>query len=209
MFQAFDVDQWNRKDAYNLFKTYEDPLFNISAYLDATALHAFCKREGFSFHLALLFYSTKTANETLEFKLRNLDSSLVLFDTIHCGSTILHDDHTFSFCYFKLTDSMASFDEQGKQLIRQNLEQKNFDPKHDDVGLIYYSALPWISFTSIKHARKLSLNDSVPKIVFGKYFSEGNRLKLPISVEVNHSLMDGYQVGKFLNDLQDEIDSVR
>ena len=57
--------------------------------------------------------------------------------------------------------------------------------------------IPWISFTSFTHARKPAKEDSVPKIVFGKYTKKNDSVKMPVSVEVHHSLMDGIHVGKF------------
>ena len=57
--------------------------------------------------------------------------------------------------------------------------------------------IPWISFTSFAHARKPGKEDSVPKIVFGKYTQKNDLTKTPVSVEVHHSLMDGIHVGKF------------
>ena len=43
--------------------------------------------------------------------------------------------------------------------------------------------------------------DSVPKISTGKYFREGEKLMLPISVTCHHGLMDGYHVAKFIETL--------
>ena len=57
--------------------------------------------------------------------------------------------------------------------------------------------IPWISFSSFAHARKPGKEDSVPKIVCGKYIQQNDRIKMPVSVEAHHSLMDGIQVGKF------------
>ena len=55
----------------------------------------------------------------------------------------------------------------------------------------------------------INRNDSVPKISWGKYFTEGDKVLLPFSVQVHHALADGYHVGKYVNDLQKYLDSVR
>jgi chloramphenicol O-acetyltransferase type A len=70
----------------------------------------------------------------------------------------------------------------------------------DDV--IYHTTLPWLSFTSFAHARTKGRGDSVPRIVFGKFSKEGDRLMMPISVEVHHALVDGLHVGRFFNNLE-------
>ncbi|HET6645746.1 MAG TPA: CatA-like O-acetyltransferase, partial [Pyrinomonadaceae bacterium] len=63
---------------------------------------------------------------------------------------------------------------------------------------IHFSVLPWLSFTSFAHARNKGRAESVPKIAFGKFTREDDRMLLPISVEVHHALMDGLHVGKFI-----------
>ena len=68
--------------------------------------------------------------------------------------------------------------------------------------MVQYSVLPWLSFTSNSHARQLSHSDSVPKITFGKLERVEEKLKMPMSVHVNHALMDGYHVGQYVEYFQ-------
>ena len=63
---------------------------------------------------------------------------------------------------------------------------------------VHCSALPWVRFTSLSHARSFRHPDSCPKISFGQVFSEGNTLQMPVSVHLHHGLGDGYHVGLFL-----------
>lgn len=206
MHTPFDIEHWNRKHTYHFFKTYDDPFFNICTHVDAANLHALCKKNGFSFHLSLLFFILKTVNETIEFRLRLLDGNVVLFDTIHCGSTVLHEDNTFTFCYFPFTATVKEFNDEGKKILNDHLQKKELHPRSHDLDLIYSSSIPWTSFTSITHARNLKTGESIPKFAFGKYFQQDGKLLLPVSIEVNHALMDGYHVGKFLADLQHSFD---
>lgn len=206
MHQPFDVENWNRKHTYHFFKTYDDPFFNICSTIEVTRLHAYCKANNYSFNFTLLYYVLRTVNESLEFRLRLLDGKVVLFDTIHCGSTVLHDDNTFTFCYFQYAPTVKEFNDSGKKILHDHLQRKELHPRSHDLNLIYSSTIPWTSFTSITHARNHRTGESVPKFAFGKYFEEHGKLRLPISIEVNHALMDGYHVGKFLNDLQAALD---
>ena len=66
---------------------------------------------------------------------------------------------------------------------------------------IHYSAVPWLSFTDMKHPTNMRSGDSVPKISTGKYFREGERLMMPVSVTCHHGLMDGYHVAQFIEKL--------
>ena len=76
------------------------------------------------------------------------------------------------------------------------------DARDDRSDMIHYSALPWVAFTSFSHARNWRREDSVPKIVFGKYTERDGHRLMPVSVEVHHALMDGLHVGRFLERLQ-------
>ncbi len=68
-------------------------------------------------------------------------------------------------------------------------------PGRDD--LLYMTAIPWVSFTSFVHPMRLHPADYVPRFAWGKYFEEGKRLKMPLSVQGHHALLDGIHMGKF------------
>jgi chloramphenicol O-acetyltransferase type A len=76
-------------------------------------------------------------------------------------------------------------------------------PGRDD--LLYMTAIPWVSFTSFAHPMRLHPADSIPRFAWGKYFAEGKFLKMPLSVQAHHALMDGIQMGKFYAELQETL----
>ena len=49
--------------------------------------------------------------------------------------------------------------------------------------------------------------DSVPRFAWGKFFEEGQSIKMPLSVQGNHALMDGLHAGKYYAELQDYLDN--
>ena len=208
MFHEVDIDAWERKSTYEFFLDYEDPFFNIAANLDVTRLYRFCKDNDLAYSLAALFLSLQAANEIREFRLRMIDERVVEFDRVEATQTILNEDETFSFCYFPMKDDIYEFDRAGKAAREKYLALKTFDVETDRFDLIYYSAIPWISFTSFKHASPRNNRQTIPRMVFGKMFDEGAVKKMPFSVEVHHALVDGIHVGKLFNLYQQKIDSL-
>ena len=208
MFREVDIEGWERKSTYEFFLDYPDPFFNIAANLDVTRLHRFCKDNGLAYSLAALFLSLQSANEIREFRLRMIADRVVEFDRVEATQTILNDDETFSFCYFPLKDDIFEFDRSGKAAREKYLALKTFDVERDRIDLIYYSSIPWISFTSFKHASPGDNRRTVPRMVFGKMFDEGPVKKMPFSVEAHHALVDGVHVGKLFNLFQQKIDSL-
>lgn len=206
-FKVVDIESWSRKSLYELFRHYDDPFFNMTTQVEVTPAFYACKANKKSFFLACLYASIKVANQIPEFRMRLLDGKLVEYECIHPGSTVLHDDNSFSFCYFDFVDSFDEFEKMGRQKIAEQKQSKKVDPKLNQLNLIHYSVIPWIAFTSFKHARRFDKTDTFPKIVFGKVSEEQGKATIPISVEVNHALMDGYHMGLFVDLLQQEFNA--
>lgn len=206
-YKKIDLDQWPRLKQYEFFKKYDNPFFNICSTIDVTELLKSSQARNLPFSTCLLFASIETANKCEEFRYRLKGDDVIVYDSIYAGSTILKEDETFSFCYFDYYSEFSEFMKLAQKQIllhKQGLEE--FDGRNDDLDIIHYSVIPWISFTSFSHPRNYKTNDSIPKIVFGRYFNAGDRVLLPISIEVHHALMDGFHLGKYLANLQALID---
>ncbi|MGQ0541246.1 MAG: CatA-like O-acetyltransferase [Blastocatellia bacterium] len=208
MFKELDIESWERRSTFEFFRYFEDPFFNIAASVDVTRLRSFCKANDLAFSLSGLFYSLQAANNIREFRFRMIEESILEFEAVHATQTILNDDETFSFAYFENKNSVFEFVEAGIEAREKYKALKSFDVESDRVDLIYYSVIPWVSFTSFKHANRLNRGAAIPRIVFGKTFDDGRGLKMPVSVEAHHALMDGIHVGKFFNDFQTRLDEL-
>lgn len=205
MFTELDVDSWPRKAAYEFFEDFADPFFNFSANIDITALYRFCKKNELAISLAILYYTLVAVNEIREFRIRLQNGKLVEFDTIHATQTILNADETFSFAYFEMRPDVFEFNTASKIALEKYKELKTYDVESHRVDLIYCSVIPWVSFTSFKHPSRLDRTFTIPRIVFGRIFDDGPAKKMPLSVEANHMIMDGFHVGRLFNLIQEAI----
>jgi chloramphenicol O-acetyltransferase type A len=203
-----DLSTWPRRTTYEFFLNYKDPFFNFAANVDVTRLRRFCRENKLPFSIATLFYSQQAANSIREFRLRWLGGKVVEFESIEATQTILNDDETFSFCYFEARPTVFEFVEAGRAARKKYLKLKTFDVESDRIDMIYYSVIPWVSFTSFKHASSGDRTQTVPRIVFGKIFFAGERELMPLSVEAHHAMMDGLHVGRFFERFQAAIDAV-
>lgn len=199
-----DLESWPRRQHFHFFKGYDNPFFNVCVNLDVTSLlHLTRTREGIPFFLTYHYLALKAANEVEPFRYRLRDDRVLVHDRIDAGTTILLDDERFAFCYFDYDDDFARFVAKGSAGLESlRSGDGRLEPRDDRDDLIHCSVLPWISFTSFSHARKRNEKDSVPKIVFGKVFQDGDRFRMPISVEVHHSLMDGVHLGRYIERLE-------
>lgn len=208
MTKEVQLETWARRATYEFFETYEDPFFNFVANVDVSRIYRFCKANDLSFSLTALYYSLVAANEIREFRIRMVDGKLLEFDRIHATQTILNEDETFSFAYFEMREDVFDFNRKGKSSLEKYKRLKTLDVETHRPDLIYYSVIPWVSFTSFKHASRLDRSQTVPRIVFGKMFEDGVRRLMPVSVEGNHMVMDGFHVGKLFNRFQELVNAV-
>ncbi len=208
MFTELDVENWPRRTAYDFFSDFDDPFFNFTANIDITGLYRFVKENGLSISLSAIYYLMTAANGIREFRIRLLEGRLVEFDRVHATETILNDDETFSFAYFEIKPDVFEFDAAGKIALEKYKRLKTFDVESHRIDLIYFSVIPWVSFTSFKHPSRLDRTQTIPRVVVGKIFDDGPAKKIPLSIEANHMIMDGLHVGKLFNRFQEMIENL-
>lgn len=202
-YREVSIENWNRKSAFEFYSAYADPFFEVTGPLDFTELYNYCKQNKQSLFLHYLHAALLAANRIPEFKYRFQGKTVVEFDQIYGGSTILKADKSFAFCYFDYYEDAELFCKHAADKLETQKKVDWFEPASDQIDMIHFSTMPWISFTSMKHARNNDPRNAIPKIVFGKYYddSKGGKL-IPLSVEVNHCLMDGYHVGLFFQEVE-------
>ena len=207
-YEELDLASWYRKEAFYFFRDYDDPFFNMTAPVDVTELDALCKRESLSFAISFLHCSQAALNSVEEFRIRLWEEKLVRFERVEATQTILLENGSFGFCYFPWRESLSEFNECGRDQVARYRELATFDVETERIDLVYYSVIPWVAFTSFKHASKTDPDQTVPRIVFGKKYEENGRVRMPVSVEVNHIILDGVHVGRYFERLQARLDSV-
>jgi chloramphenicol O-acetyltransferase type A len=195
-----DTRNWARRDAFDFFRGFDNPYFNVCTRLDAAALKAAVAETGVgSFTLAYHFIALRLANQIEPFRYRLQGDRVLVLPEIHGGATVLRDDDSFAFAYMDHHIDYGAFCAQATAAIdAAKSRAAGFDPRVGDEAMVHFTTLPWIHFSSFSHARNWGRQDSVPKISFGRADAEGARLWLPLSVEVHHALMDGVHVGRYV-----------
>ena len=204
-----DLATWPRKEHFEFFSKFEEPFFGIVAHVDCTKGYATAKQQGVSFFLYYLHKTLAAVNSIEAFKYRIVDGEIWVRDTVDVSSTVMRDDTTFGFSFMPYHPDLSTFVAGAKAEIERVRNTPGLITRMFDMdNLIHFSALPWVNFTSLSHARSFTFPDSCPKISIGKMMvDEAGTRTMPVSVHVHHGLMDGYHVGLFFEALQREMDS--
>ncbi len=204
-----DLDNWPRKDHFHFFRKFDEPFFGATAIIDCTKAYAAAKSGGVTFFVYYLYKTLIAANAIEPFRYRISGESVFICDRIDASPTISREDGSFAFSLFEFHPDIKVFSKIAEtEIERVRITPGLFTRSFDEDNIIHFSALPWIDFTSMSHARSYIIADSCPKISFGKMsVSENGKRTLPVSIHVHHGLMDGIHVGQFIDRLQREMDN--
>jgi chloramphenicol O-acetyltransferase type A len=203
-----DLENWNRKEHFLFFKQFEEPFFGLTVEIDCTKAYSFAKQLGTSFFVYYLHKTIVAVNTIESFRYRIIDDAIYIYDTIDVSATIMREDKTFGFSLIEYSHDFKVFAANAfKELERIQNTSGLLTREFPNDNLIHFSAVPWINFTSLSHARSYTFPDSCPKISFGKMMigNDGKRT-MSMSIHAHHGLMDGFHVGKFVDCFQELMD---
>jgi chloramphenicol O-acetyltransferase type A len=195
--EFLNIETWSRRNQFRLFRDYDNPYFNVCADVDVTALLTYTRARKLSPFITYHYLSTKTANGIECFRYRFREGQVVIHDQVNASAIVLLADESFTFLVLPYTTDFAAFHANARSLIDATRSQPaTFDARGAE-DAIYHSVVPWVSFTSISHARNARHTNGAPRVTFGKFHERDGRVLMPLSVQVHHALMDGLHVGRF------------
>lgn len=203
-----DIDRWPRKEHFEFFRKFDEPFFGTVVTIDCTKAYANAKIVDASFFLWYLHKTLAAVNATESFRYRISEDKIAVYDRIDGSATISRDDGSFGFSLISYDSDFNTFSRNALLEIERVKNTPGLFTREFEVdNLIHFSAIPWIDFTSLSHARSFAFADSCPKISFGKMsITTAGKRTMPMSVHVHHGLMDGYHVGQFIDHFQLEMD---
>jgi chloramphenicol O-acetyltransferase type A len=202
-----DLENWNRKEHFAHFRQMDEPFFGATVEIDCTQAYQTAKQLNVSFFIFYLHKTLTAVNAIENFKYRIAGDKIYINDRIDASATIGREDGTFGFSLIEYNPDLTLFKENALAEIERIQNTTGlFTRSFDDDNLIHFSAIPWLNFTSLSHARSYTFPDSCPKISFGKMMtSETGKRTIAMSVHVHHGLADGLHVGQFVDYFQNEM----
>ncbi len=196
-----DLDRWPRKEHFDFFRKMEEPFWGVTVQVNCTQAYSTSKALGSSFFVYYLHKTLMAVNQIDAFRYRVEGDRVAVYDRIDGSATIGREDESFGFSLIEFDADFAVF---SKNALAEMERVKNtpglFTRNFDEPNLIHFSALPWLDFSGLSHARSFTFADSCPKISFGKMITDAQgRRSMPMSVHVHHGLVDGVHLGAFVD----------
>lgn len=205
MKKFLDLDNWNRKEHFLFFKQMQEPFFGVNVTIDCTKAYDASKILGTSFFIYYLHKTLTAVNAFESFKYRISNTHIYIHDRIDASPTISRADGTFGFSLIEFHPEYSVFEQTAiAEIERIQNTTGLFTRDFKEDNLIHFSAIPWLDFTSLSHARNMTFPDSSPKISFGKMtISKKGKRRMSMSIHAHHGLMDAMHVGQMVDYFQE------
>ena len=195
-----------RAMAFEFWMKAPNPMVTFFKTLDITNLVRASKKRGMKFNMLLDYCIGKAAAPVKEFYTLPVGGKLLQYEKIAVNTIVKNKNGEVSSCDILFTDDLDAFNRDYLQytaLVAQSCIDRDLS---EECMVIGTSA---ILDTEIDGA--VGMNSGIfnnPFLIWGRYRKRFFRYTLPISLQFHHTQMDGAHAGRFLANLQQEINRI-
>ena len=174
--------------------------------LDVPRLVKIGKKKRLKFNMLLDHCIGKAAAGVKEFYVLPVGDKLIRYDAIAVNTIVRNINGEVSSCDVRFSDDLEAFNQEYLKYTSQVAQTCQDRDLSADCMVIGTSA---IVDTEIDGA--VGMNSGIynnPFLIWGRYKKRLFRYFLPVSFQFHHTQMDGAHAGRFLANLQKEIDSL-
>lgn len=205
--RIIDPKETTRAMAFELWMKAPNPMVTFFKTLDVTNLIRVSRRRGLKFNMLLDWCIGRAAVSVKEFYILPVGERLLQYDAIAVNTIVRNKTGEVSSCDILYTDDLDTFNREYLEhtvRVAQSCEDRDLSETCMVIGT---SA---IVDTELDGA--VGMNSGIfnnPFIIWGRYRKRLFRCTLPISFQFHHTQMDGAHAGRFLENLQNEIDALK
>lgn len=205
MFNYIDLNNWERKEHFEYYRTKIRCGYSCTVQLDVTSFLKQVKDKQLRFYPAFIYCVSNIINNTKEFRMGvDKDGRPGYFDTSNPNMTIFHEDNkTFSDMWTEYYPEFDKFYENTVNNMEKYKNAKGIKARDNQPPNFFcISCVPWLSYTAYNTSVPGGEPNMFPIITFGKYTEKDRHYTMPFTINISHAAADGYHTSKFINDLQ-------
>ena len=205
MTKEIDPKTSSRAMAFELWMKAPNPMVTLFKTLDVTALVRASKRKGMKFNMLMNYCIGKAAADVEEFYILPVGDKLMEYDSIAVNTIVKNNE--ISSCDILFNNDLAAFNKDYLNYTSQVAESCQDRDLSENGMVIGTSAIIETEIDGAVGMYSGIFNN--PFIIWGKYKRKWFRYYLTISFQFHHTQMDGAHAGRFLENLQNEIDRMK
>ena len=196
-----------RAMAYELWIKAPNPMVTFFKTLDVTNLIKVSKKRQLKFNMLLDYCIGKAAVNVEEFYILPVGDKLLQYDTIAVNTIVKNKDGEVSSCDILYTEDLDAYNQQNLNYTAQVAESCQDRDLSNDSMVIGTSAIIDAEIDGAVGMNSGIFNN--PFIIWGRYQKKLFRYYLTISFQFHHTQMDGAHAGRFLANLQNEVNRLK
>ena len=207
MAKEIQPKETTRAAAYELWMKAPNPMVTFFKTFNVTNLIKVSKRKHLKFNMLLDYCIGKAAVSVKEFYILPVGDKLMQYDTVAVNTIVKNKNGEVSSCDILYVEDLDKFNQQYLKYTSQVSENCQDRDLSKDSMVIGTSA---IIDTEIDGA--VGMNSGIfnnPFIIWGRYKKKWFWYYLTLSFQFHHTQMDGAHSGRFLANLQKEINSLK
>ncbi len=207
-FTKINVDNWNRKEIFHHYLD-QQTTFSITTEIDISILYRNIKQKGYTFYPTFIYLVTSVVNSNTAFRTGfNNEGEVGYWEKLFPLYTIFDSDSkAFSGIWTPVKNDFKEFYELYlSDVEKYNGTGKLFPKTPIPENIVSISIIPWTSFSGFNLNINNNRNYLLPIITAGKFIKKDDSIYLPLSLQVHHSVCDGYHAGLFMNAIQELAD---
>ena len=196
----------SRASAYELWMHAPNPMVTFFKTLDVTNLVRLSRKRNLKFNMLMDYSIGKAASDIKEFYTLPVGEKLIRYDSIALNTIIKNKNGTVNSCDLMFSEDLTAFNKEYLAYTNEVAENCADRDLSADSMVIGTSA---IIDTEIDGAVNMYSGFNNPFVIWGKYRKKFFRYYLPVSFQFHHTQMDGAHAGRFLKNLQKEMNDLR
>jgi chloramphenicol O-acetyltransferase type A len=207
MARIIDPKETTRAMAFELWMKAPNPMVTFFKTLDVTNLIRVSRRRGLKFNMLLDWCIGKAAAGVKEFYILPVGDQLIAYDSIAVNTIVKNHTGEVSSCDILFTEDLDAFNREYLEHTAR-VAQTCVDRDLSENSMVIGTSA--IIDTEIDGA--VGMNSGIfnnPFIIWGRWRRRFLRYTLPISLQFHHTQMDGAHAGRFLERVQQEINSLK
>jgi len=191
----------NRRDRYDAFCKFDNPLVNLGMRLTLPEFRPFCQARGmrpFHFFLFCVLTSVRTIPN---FMYRIYKGEVILIDEFYGSYTVINQDNNLNYARFTMSDDLEEFVARSMAAGAEAKTSRALINTGTDLTArqnrnhFYITCMPWFDLTAIEHPIFRHADADIPLISWGRFSDPaGASMTVPFSVQAHHGFVDGYHV---------------
>ena len=196
----------SRAEAFSMWMSSPQPMVTVVKTFEVGRLRKVSRKTGIKFNVLLCWCICKAAGSIEEFYLLPEPDHLYRYDKLAVNVIVQNAKGGITLCDVPYSEDIRQFNADYLQITSQAARTCQ-STSLEDAMIIGTSALPHTELDVIVNQYSGRWNN--PFLAWGKYRKGLFKTTLPISLQFHHAQMDGIQASRFLNNLQNEIKTLR